>query len=287
MDRQFSVIPLGTGTPQAEPERWGPAVAVVIGERALLFDAGSGVTRRMTAMAERGVDALRLDRATTLFLTHLHSDHTVGLPELMLTPWGVGRRQQQLEVFGPHGTAALVDGIVSAFDADVSARYFSSPAAAGSRIAETHEIGPGIVYQGDGIEVHAFEVTHWNMGETKAYGYRINADGRSVVISGDTSPNPEIERQARGVDVLVHSVYPAQLMETRSLQSRGLMERSHTSSRELAALASRVHPGLLVLYHLLVFGSSCAALLDDVRAHYDGDVLMPDDLTVIAVGGKR
>ncbi len=270
------LVMLGTGTPQSEPDRWGPAVAVTVGPRGYLFDAGAGVTRRMTAAVERGVSALGLDQPVPVFLSHLHSDHTVGLPELLLTPWGVRRREAPLQIFGPPGTRNLVDHIERAFAVDMNARRAWHPLGPTSVATD---VVPGVVWDRDGARITAFEVPHGNMGGAPAYGYRLEAAGRVVVFQGDSAPNDELRRQAMGVDALVHGVYHADLLNRDSPNRQ--MQVAHTSTAELAALATATRPRRLVLYHLLAFGRPYRTLLEDIQARYDGTVLMPDDLDVI------
>lgn len=230
----------------------------------------------MTAAFERGVTALGLDQPVPLFLSHLHSDHTVGLPELLLTPWGVGRREAPLRVFGPPGTRQMVELIEQAFRVDVNARR--AWRSLGPTCIAT-DVTPGIVWDEDGVRVTAFEVPHGNMGGAPAYGYRLEGAGRVVVFQGDSAPNEELRRQATGVDALVHGVYHADLLERDPPPTQMLV--AHTSTAELAELATAARPRQLVLYHLLAFGRPYRTLLEDIQSRYEGIVVMPDDLDVI------
>lgn len=176
------VVLLGTGTPRPDPASSGPATAVVVGSRVFLFDAGAGVMRRVNAAK------LPIDGPTALFITHLHSDHTLGYPDVIFTTWIMGRRAP-LEVYGPHGLQAMTDHIVAAWkdDIDIRTNGFEHGTPNGYAV-HVHEIAPGVVYDSGGVRVTAIHVLHGSWKE--AYGYRIDTPDRSIVISGDTRPSP-------------------------------------------------------------------------------------------------
>src|SRR4029079_3247915 len=207
------IVMLGTGTPIPDPERFGPAVAIVVDSVAYLFDAGAGVVRRAAAAGRKGVKAFATRGANgqptpgfdRVFLTHLHSDHTLGLGDVIFTPWIQGRATP-LDVYGPPGTRHLVNGILAEYSADIAERTHAkggpSPDAWKPVV---HEIGEGVVFQDSRITVNAFAVPHadWKY----AFGYRIKTPDRLIVLSGDTRNYPAIAEQCRGCDVLIHEVY--------------------------------------------------------------------------------
>src|SRR4029079_7512227 len=209
------IVMLGTGTPIPDPDRSGPAVAIVVDSVAYLFDAGAGVVRRASAAGRNGIKAFAPLAATPqsqfsprfdlVFLTHLHSDHTLGLADVIFTPWIQGRRVP-LDIYGPPGTSRLVTGILDGNSEDIAERVAASggPAPDGWK-AVVHEIADGIVFQDSRIKVSAFAVHHakWKY----AFGYRIETPDRTIVISGDTRASPGIAEQCRGCDVLIHEVY--------------------------------------------------------------------------------
>ncbi len=268
------VVLLGTGMPRPNPDASGPATAVVVGRRVFLVDAGTGVERQLAAAH------LPIDGVTALFVTHLHSDHTLGYPDLILTSWVMGRRTP-LPAYGPPGLAAMTDHILAAWAEDIRIRTEGLEQAVpnGYRVA-VHEISPGVVYDSAGVRVTAFPVQHGSWPQ--AFGFRFDTPGRSVVVSGDTRPSEDLVRAAQGVDVLVHEVYP----EGRTLPSanetahwRDYMRSFHTSDVELGALASRIRPGLLVLTHIVRRGASDEELLADVRrGGYSGRTVVGHDL---------
>jgi ribonuclease BN (tRNA processing enzyme) len=271
-----SVIVLGSGTPIPDPERFGPAVAVVVDSVAYLFDAGSGVVRRAAAMANKGVVALQAPRLSHLFLTHLHSDHTMGLNDVLLTPWIQGRKVP-LDLYGPPGTARLVQGIIDGNSEDIAERLASAGGpAAGAYQATVHEITPGVVYKDARVTVRAFAVPHsaWKY----AFGYRIDTPDRSIVISGDARANDAIERECNGCDVLIHEVYSDAGFLTAPPDRQPYHAQAHTSASQLGDIATRARPGLLVLYHQLYFRATDEQLLAEVRARFRGRVVSARDL---------
>jgi ribonuclease BN (tRNA processing enzyme) len=269
---------LGTGTPNADPDRAGPALAVVVNDTAYLVDAGPGVVRRAAGAARRGVRALDAPRLTRVFITHLHSDHTVGLPDLIFTPW-VLERATPLEVFGPPGIDEMVAHIEAAWTADVRRRIDGlQPQNTTGWEVRAHVVGPGVVYEDANVKVSAFAVPHEDWAH--AYGYRFETADRVVVVSGDTRPSDAVVDACGGCDVLVHEVYSDAGFASRPPEWQRYHAKAHTSATELAALAARARPQLLVLTHQLFWGVSVETLLAEVRAGYDGRVVSGSDLDV-------
>ena len=270
-----TVITLGTGGPNPDPLRQGPATAVTVGDRLFLFDAGSGVERQLRAAG------LPISGPTALFITHLHSDHTLGLADLILTSW-VMRRTRPFTIYGPRGTAAMVRHLTEAYAEDIRIRTdgLEHEVPGGWRVT-VREIRPGIVFDSGGVKVRAVPVPHGSWRE--AYAYRVDAPGRSVLISGDTRPSDSIAAAAVGVDVLVHEVYPS----TRSApESRpggddwpAYLRSFHTSGEELGAIAVKAHPGLLVLTHVVRMGAPDSEVVAGVRrGGYAGPLVVAKDL---------
>ena len=272
------VVLLGTGTPNADPDRSGPAVAVVVNETPYLVDCGPGVVRRAAAAFRAGIDGLAVVNLKRLFLTHLHSDHTVGYPDVILTPWVLGR-DEPLEVYGPVGTRAMTEHILKAYEEDIRVRIEGlEPANAEGYKVVVHEIQPGVIYSDKNVTVHAFPVKHglW----AHAYGFRFETPDRIIVISGDTTPTPALVESARGCDVLVHEVYSRAGFEKRSPRWQRYHSDSHTSTAELAEIAREVRPRLLILYHQLLWGVTEEQLLNEIRKGYSGPVVSGRDLDV-------
>ncbi len=211
-----------------------------------------------------------------VFITHLHSDHTLGYPDLIFTPWVLGRAVP-LAAFGPPGLASMTEHILAAYDQDVRMRLDGlEPANAEGYKVNVHEIESGVVYEDDRVKITAFAVKHGSW--CHPFGYRFDTADRSVVISGDTAPCQSLIEIARGCDVLVHEVYSQAGFETRPPKWKRYHAAFHTSTTQLAEIATRVQPGLLVLYHQLYWGSTDDDLVGEVRRHYDGSVVSAEDL---------
>jgi ribonuclease Z len=264
------VILLGTGTPNAVPERSGPATAIVAGGEVYLVDCGPGVVRRAAA-ARLEMKALR-----RVFITHLHSDHTLGLPDLIFSPW-VLERAEPLDAYGPPGLAAMTKNIEAAWREDIEIRLRGGEPSnkTGYRV-NAREVQPGVIYKDAHVTVKAFAVPHgaWKF----AYGYRFETRDRTIVISGDTTFSPALIEQARGADVLIHEVYSEAGFATRSPEWKKYHAAYHTASRDVARIAAAARPKLLVLYHVLLWGQTEEQLLREIRAGYDGKVVVGKDL---------
>jgi ribonuclease BN (tRNA processing enzyme) len=271
------IVLLGTGTPNAEPDRSGPSVAIVVGDTPYIVDCGPGVVRRATAAQAAGIEALEPKKLTRLFLTHLHSDHAAGYPDLILTPWVLDRREP-LEVYGPPGTQAMTEHILAAYREDIRDRLSGlEPIEAEGYLVQAHEIEPGVVYRDERVSVEAFPVVH---GSLPSFGFKFEAPDRAIVLSGDTAPTETVIQAAQGCDVLVHEVYSRSRFEQLPPAWRDYHSSMHTSTRELAVIASRAGPGLLVLYHQLFWGQTEEELLSEIRQGYDGEVVSGRDLKV-------
>jgi ribonuclease BN (tRNA processing enzyme) len=272
------VVLLGTGTPNADPDRSGPAVAIVVNDTPYLVDFGPGVVRRASAAFRKGIKGLAVKNLDLAFVTHLHSDHTAGYSDLILTPW-VLERKEPLKVYGPKGINAMTTRILSAYREDIAIRLSGGEPSnkTGYRVI-AHEIKPGVVYKDENVTVKAFLVSHGSWAE--AYGFRFETPDRVIVVSGDCRPSASVIQNCNGCDVLIHEVYSQTGFATRTPDWQKYHSRYHTSSVELAELASKARPGLLILYHQLFWGVTEDDLLKEVRAGYAGKVVSGHDLDV-------
>lgn len=278
MLQQAMVVMLGTGTPNPDPERSGPAVAVVVNGTSYMVDAGPGLVRRAAAASKRyDLDALKARNLGIVFLTHLHSDHTAGLPDLIHTGW-VMERTAPLRVYGPPGTRAMAKHLTEAWKEDIEVRTEGDqPHTRDGWKVEAHDILAGVVYQDSNVVVRAFAVSHSNWKH--AFGYRFETRDRVIVISGDTRPSEAVAEACNGCDILLHEVYSAERFSAQPADWQKYHAGSHTSTRELAGIAQRARPGLLVLYHQLYWGASDEDLLREIRsAGYAGPVVAGRDL---------
>lgn len=271
------VVLLGTGTPGPLPDRQGPATAIVVNDTAYLVDFGPGVVRRANgAFLDRDIKALEPTKLRVAFVTHLHSDHTVGYADLIFTPWTIGRRVP-LEIYGPKGLKAMTEHLLEAYRVDIDTR--TNPEGnqrafpEGHRV-NAHEIGPGIVYKDENVTVTAFATKH----AMESYGYRFDAPDRSIVISGDTNPTQETIDACRGCDVLIHEAHSPAWLATRPVHFQQFSAKFHTTTEQLAELATKAKPRLLILYHHVSI--SPEALYDEMLATYAGRFVVGRDLDV-------
>lgn len=247
-----------------------------------LIDFGPGVVRQASAMSPEyggSVKGLAVENIKHAFLTHLHSDHTVGLPDLILTAWTVGR-DEPLKLFGPEGTKHMADKVLEAYEEDIRYRLYSEQPAnnEGWRV-ETHEIREtGFVFEDHNVKVEAFRVPHGSWPE--AWGYRFTTPDTVIVISGDTAPSDVLKQYSQGADVLIHEVYSEEGFAKKEPQWQKYHAKNHTSTSELGRLASEVKPKLLILYHQLLWGSTHETLIDEVKSEFSGTVVSARDLDV-------
>ncbi|MBW8302373.1 MAG: MBL fold metallo-hydrolase [Brevundimonas sp.] len=277
-----TVTLLGTGAPPPLQDRWGPATLVQAGGQALLFDAGRGSTIRLWQLGLPG------SALNATFLTHLHSDHVVGLPDLWLTGWlrgPHGGRSTAYRLIGPEGTVELAAGMETAFAAAVRYRIAGGLPPEGGRIAAEAFTEDGVVYDVDGLRVTAFRVDHGPWVDA-AYGYRIDFRGRSVVISGDARPSNSVIRHGRGVDLLIHEVAFAR---SGSEQAAAAVLDTHTQPREAGRIFAATRPGMAAYSHFArpaLDGAPPAPLSDLLtltREVYDGPLTLGEDLTSFAI----
>jgi len=282
------VILLGTmGGPTFHASRLGISTLVLAGSERLLFDAGRGTTTGMVRANIRPADV------TKVFLTHLHSDHIISLPELLISPWAVQGRTVPLSVWGPSGTHAMMEKFQEAlaFDIHVRRDVDEKYPADGVRVIAT-DITEGVVYKSGGVTVTAFLVDHGPV--QPAYGYRVDFQGHSVVLSGDTRPSDNLVKFAAGADVLIHELGrykqdpllagPPDEVMPNSRQTRRqaiAIADHHTDGVEAGALFERIKPQLAVFSH---YNADSSTTMPLVRRHYAGRVAFGEDSMIIDIG---
>lgn len=278
VQKRTQIVLLGTGTPNAEPDRSGTSIAIIVNGMSYIIDCGPGVVRRASAAYQAGVRGLELSNLKIVFITHLHSDHTVGYPDLIFTPW-VLERNEPLEVYGPPGIRSMTEHILKAYEEDIKVRIEGlEPINTEGYKVNVHEIGSGLIYEDENVRVKSFPVKH---GSWKyAYGFRFETPDRIIVISGDTVPTDTIIENAEGCDVLIHEVYAEAWFKKKEPEWKKYHASSHTSSCELAEIANKVKPGLLILYHQLHSGTTEEELLKEIREIYSGKVVYGHDLEI-------
>jgi len=234
--------------------------------------------RRAGAAFRAGWKELAPARLDLVFFTHLHSDHTLGYPDLMLSPWVLGR-EAPLEAYGPPGLQAMTDRLLAAWAEDIRVRIEGAEKnePAGIRI-NVHEVLPGPVYRDGNVSITAFAVPHGSWPHS--YGYRIEAADRTIVLSGDTGPTDVVARACDGCDILVHEVRAVAGFDALPADWQAYHASFHTSTAELARVAQQAHPGLLLLVHPLVWKDRGheEQLVDEVRRGWSGRVVLGEDL---------
>jgi len=271
------VVLLGTGTPTADPERSGPSLAIIVNNTSYVVDCGPGVVRRAGAAAAKyGIPSLKPAQLTRLFITHLHSDHTIGYPDFILTP-AVLRRNGSLEVYGPKGLQSMTNYLLKAYREDINTRLngleHGQPA---SYKVNVHEITQGVIYRDSNIVITAFNVHHGSWPQP--FGYRFETKDKTIVVSGDCTYDDNLIRNAMNCDILIHEVYSSEGFSKLSPTDQAYHSVFHTSSQQLAAIANKVKPKLLILTHQLLFGSTKESVLQEIKRLYNGEVAYGNDL---------
>ena len=245
---EIKVHLLGTGSPVPSIDRFSMSTLVEAGGQRLLFDMGRGVTIRLWQLQ------IPLGSVDAHFITHMHSDHLSGLSDLWLTGWlqsPYARRNKPMVIYGPRGTEAMMRNLRQAFAEDIRIRTEDEHFPEAGIASDAHDVQPGVVYEKDGVRVLAFDVNH---GEhiKPSFGYKITYKGRSVVLSGDTKYDPAVEREATGVDLLVHEVALITPRLLASAPSYKEVQEHHTSPEEAGRLFSNAKPRMAVYSHLVL-----------------------------------
>lgn len=279
MAQGIDVSLLGTGTPAPVMNRFGPATLVRAGSKTILVDAGRGVLQRLTQLK---VPYSEID---ALLITHLHSDHTVGIPDLWLTGWLMSGRQRPLQVLGPPGTAKLFTHLREAYAFDIDIRISDDGAAPEGAGINVTEVTDGYVFETGEVKVRAFEVDHRPVAP--AFGYRIDFKDDSVLLSGDTRYSQNLVKNAAGVDLLIHEVAGATEGALARPSTRRAFEH-HTTGEEAGRIFTAIKPGLAVYSHIILMGGyELSQLMSETRKSYSGPLVAGEDLMGFHVEGGR
>jgi ribonuclease Z len=279
--QEIKVTLLGTGSPPPVMNRFGPSILVEAGGGKFLFDAGRGALQRLAQLGVRWQDV------DGLFLTHLHSDHVVGFPDLWLTGWLVGAgRSRPLHVWGPRGTRKMMSHLEQAYEYDIRIRLYDDRASPDGVVILVEDIGEGVVHEKGGVKITAFDVDHTPV--KPAFGYRIDHAGRSVVLSGDTRVSENLIRHAQGVDLLVHEVASPETFQRAGAppERAKSVVAHHVTPEQAGEVFSRTKPKLAVYSHIVLPTATEQDLLPSTRKTYSGPLEVGEDLMVITVGEK-
>jgi ribonuclease Z len=284
----FRVTLLGTGAPDPQPDRFSASTLIEAGPQRILIDVGRGATIRLMQLG------VALGSIDAVFLTHYHSDHTVGIPDLWLTGWlppPFGQRKSAQNIIGPVGAAELMDNLQKAYAGDIRIRLADQKLNPDGVAVHVQEFdADGVVYDKGGLRVTAFAVDHGD--EVKpAYGYRIDYGGRSVLVSGDTRVNDNVVKYGTGADLLVHEVFAVmpELMRNPAIQ---LIAAHHVTPQQAGTVFTRAHPKLAVFTHLSVIGTptvrpvSTQDIVEQTRQTYGGPLVVGEDLMAFEIGAE-
>ncbi|MDB5200979.1 MAG: Ribonuclease [Ferruginibacter sp.] len=272
----IKVTLLGTGTPQPLMERFGPGILVQAGGKTLLFDAGRGCLQRLRQLQ------VTYDTLDALFLTHLHSDHIVGLPDLWLTGWLISKRNHPLAVFGPKGSKHMTDFLQKAYAFDINMRMEDDKAPEEGGKLKTTDIKEGVVYERNGVKVIAFLVDHYPI--VPAFGYRIEYAGHSVVLSGDTRYSENLIKYAKGTDLLVHEVVIAPDTLKKTDPKYNVLAH-HTTPEQACKVFNAVKPTLAVYSHIVrLYECNTDEIVKRTKENYSGPFALGEDLMMFFIG---
>lgn len=286
---QTHVVMLGTGTPVLLGDRAGQAILVVVDKNFYLFDSGPGYLRNLKSVANKNFmpkDVLFDNNSiygalNKVFITHLDSDHVLGLPELLLRPWVLGK-DKALKVVGPKGTKKMVDGILKAYSEDIDHRlYGTQPANENGYKANVMEISDNqIVHQDEKVIVKSFKVPHGSWPDGMSFGYRVETPDKVIVISGDTRFSEKLYPHFKGANILIHEVMSEAAIARMPEMWQKYMYHAHTSTKQLAKIANEIKPDLLILNHALFFGKTRKQLTDELEKDYKGKYILAEDMDI-------
>ena len=283
-DNIFRVTLLGSGVPDPQPDRFSASTLIEAGDQKLMVDVGRGATIRLYQLK------VPLSKIDVVLFTHYHSDHTVGMPDLLLTGWlppAFARRTQPMHVIGPPGAKTLMSGLSEAYAGDIKGREQEQHLPVAGVAAEVEEFTQdGVVYDHSGVKVTAFTVEH---GIKPAVGYRIDYDERSVVLSGDTNFSENLIKHAIGADLMIHevAVFNAELLNLPTFQH---IQSIHVTPRQAGTVFARIHPKLAVYSHIAQLGTpeapppGLAEIVSDTRKTYQGPLAVGEDLMAFDIG---
>ena len=272
---------LGTGTPNPNPDRAGSAYLLVVNDEPYLFDFGANVVRRAAKASKDwgGDNNFNVEDIEHAFLTHMHSDHTLGLSDLIITPWIMGR-ESKLNLYGPPKLKEMAENIIKAYEFDINYRITGTQPQNNTGYKFNFEpIFDGYVYKDKNIQVLAFKNDHGDLDES--YGFVITTHDKKILISGDTAPSQNLIKYGEDLDILVHEVYSSSGFNKKEPDWKIYHKGHHTSPQELAKIATLLKPKTLVLSHVLIWGATSDEIISDIAKSYDGNVIFPDDVTLI------
>ena len=279
---ETKVVVLGSGTPNPDPNRGGSAYAVLVNDQAYLVDFGPGIVRSASSLSPTWggkFEELEVKNLEYAFLTHIHSDHSAGLSDLILTPWVLGR-EKPLKLFGPFQLAKMAKNIQIAYEDDINYRINGSQPSNPEGYKTVFKANKeGIIFKDSNVTVQAFRVNHGELIDS--YGYSFITDDKKIVFSGDTAFSDALIEEAKGADILIHEVFSEEGFQRKAEDWKTYHKAHHTSSLEVGLIANMVKPRKLVLSHILFWGASKESILEDVKLNFKGETILAEDRMVI------
>lgn len=274
---EIKVTLLGTGTPRPSIERFGPATLIEYKNEKFLFDVGRGATIRLDQIGLSPADI------NHVFLTHLHSDHVSGYADFWLTSW-IWQRNSPLNVYGPPGTTDFISHIKQAFANDINYRFAQTHLSLTGLETNVHDISPGVTYESEDVKVTTFTVEHGQV--QPAYGYRVDAGGFSVVISGDTAFSDQLIEHAKDVDLLIHELAVIEPVLLRGNPKLRKISDYHSSLDDVEKTIELTQAKRTVLTHLLLIGVDEQKVKNLVMSQLGGRAELGHDLKVIKIKSR-
>ncbi len=277
------LIILGSGTPNPDPQRYGSGYAIVVNESAYIVDFGPGIVRRISAMSPTWggeFPSMELQKINIAFLTHIHSDHSGALADLILTPWIMGRNEP-LKLYGPPGLDSMSKNITEAYIDDINYRlYGSQPANKLGYTTEVSEItDDGVIFKDDNVKVIAFKNSHGDF--ENSFGFLFITNDKRILFSGDTAVSKNLMKYGENLDILVHEVYSSETFVNKSPDWQAYHKSHHTSSIDLGIIAKKLNPKKLVLSHILFWGATEDSLMNDIQKNFNGETIIAKDLMIL------
>lgn len=272
---------LGTGHPGCLPDTYQTAFALVTGDTPIVIDCGGGTVQRLATARANGQPKLMYKNLTTLILTHLHPDHTAGLADFIISTW-INGRKEPLKIYGPKGTQRMTELLIEAYELGIAEHWETLSPTTYPLKYVVIEYSDGLIFENDDISITAFRVSH---GRMETYGLDCQMADKKLVFSADTMPVDSLMEHGKDCDILVHEAYSVEGLRTATRFSPAeYFERMHTSTVELAAIATELKPKRLILNHQMHLAPmSDAAFMKEITDHYDGEVIFGRDLDVFEV----
>lgn len=275
----IKVVLLGTkgGPSLMSTDRLPQATALTIGNKTWLIDAGYGASLQLVK------NHIPLRQIDDILITHLHSDHVLDYPAILMNAWASGLKDHTINVYGPPGTKAMTDASWKVFDRDITLRMEEEGKPDPRNMVLAKDIQEGVIYQDATLTVSALKVPHSPFPDGEAFAYRFDTQGKRIVFSGDTSYFPPLAKFAQGADLLIHEAVHVPSVEKlaasigngKTLASA--IASHHTTIEDVGKIAGQAQVKHLVLSHLVPITVDDATWKSEAAKHYHGPITVGHD----------